>query len=173
MNGTDATEAQVHAAIGALIHIARLHHRSIDRLSDASGLNRSPCMLLLRMAREGRLPSQRALADAFDISPALVARTLKRLTLQGYISREEDPQDPRRNAIAITPAGRQHTDQAAPVFLHENSFSIIFRIFKYNINRDFILILWSGIVCQPFHQRTGVFVNRTVFKQDLAILRRH
>ena len=116
MNGTDATEAQIHAAMGVLIHIARLHHRSIDRLSDASGLNRSPCMLLLRMAREGCLPSQRALADAFDISPALVARTLKRLTLQGYISREEDPQDPRRNAIAITPAGREKAEQVRSSF---------------------------------------------------------
>ena len=96
---------QIHNSIKALIHVARMHHRNMDRIGTEAGLNRSPCMLLLRLAEKGELNAQRELATHFDISPACIARSIKSLSQDGLIEREESAEDTRRNRIAITDEG--------------------------------------------------------------------
>lgn len=97
--------AQIHQAIDLLIHTTRLHHRNIEKLFGDTGLHRSQRMLLMHLSRCDGTPSQRELADRFDISPACVARTLKSLASEGYITRTGDEDDLRRNNVSITQKG--------------------------------------------------------------------
>lgn len=52
-------------------------------------------------------PSQKDLAETLHISPATIAASLKSLERGGYISRQTDERDSRRNLISITEKGRE------------------------------------------------------------------
>ena len=98
-------DAAVHDAVGAILRASRMHNRGIDRLGSEQGLNRSPCMLLSCLSRREEPPSQKELAEFFDISPACVTRTLKSLAADGCIRRSEDEGDQRCNRVTITERG--------------------------------------------------------------------
>lgn len=61
-------------------------------------------------------PSQKELADLLHISPATMATSLKSLEKYGYISRQTDAQDSRRNRISITQKGREAILTSQAVF---------------------------------------------------------
>ena len=61
--------------------------------------------MLMKLSRMGRSASQKDIADALDVSPACVARTLKPLNAAGLIEKT-DGSDARRNEINISAAGR-------------------------------------------------------------------
>lgn len=97
--------AQIHQAIDLLIRTSRLHHRNIEKQFEDTGLHRSQRRMLMHLSRFETMPSQRKIADDFDISPACVARTLKALASEGYITRVGDEDDLRRNTVSITQKG--------------------------------------------------------------------
>jgi len=97
--------AQVHQAIDLMIRFSRLHHRCIEKEFEDTGLHRSQRRMLMHLSRFETMPSQRRIADDFDISPACVARTLKALASEGYITRADDEDDLRRNTVSITQKG--------------------------------------------------------------------
>jgi len=94
-----------HQAINLIIRSARLHHRGIEKQVIDTGLHRSQRMMLMYLSLRDTIPSQREIADHFNISPACVARTLKALSSEGYISRTSDEEDQRRNHVHITDKG--------------------------------------------------------------------
>ena len=94
-----------YLAINLIIRSARLHHQGIEKQFGDTGLHRSQRMMLMYLSRRDAVPSQRELADHFNISPACVARTLKALASEGYISRACDEEDQRRNHVYITDKG--------------------------------------------------------------------
>lgn len=97
--------AQIHRAIDLMIHTTRLHHRNIEKQFDNTGLHRSQRRLLMHLSHTNGATSQREIADRFDISPACVARSLKSLASDGYITRTGSEDDMRRNTVAITQKG--------------------------------------------------------------------
>lgn len=97
--------ALIHRAVDLMIRTSRLHHRNIEKLFDDTGLHRSQRRMLMHLSRCETMPSQRRIADDFDVSPACVARTLKSLAGEGYITRAGDEDDLRRNTVAITEKG--------------------------------------------------------------------
>lgn len=108
--------SQIHSAIDLLIRTTRLHHRNIERLFGDTGLHRSQRRLLMLLSRCEEAPSQREIADKFDISPACVARTLKSLASDGYISRTGAENDLRRNNVSITEKGLSTIDETRRAF---------------------------------------------------------
>ena len=56
------------------------------------------------------------IADDFDISPACVARTLKSLAIEGYITRTGDEDDLRRNTVSITEKGLHTVSETHQTF---------------------------------------------------------
>ena len=94
--------------IHKLIHVSRLHRRTIERWADDAGMHCSEHRMLMHISRCHRIPSQKDLAERLKISPAAVANTLKKLEADGYISREKrsDCADGRYNEIVITEQGR-------------------------------------------------------------------
>jgi len=113
--GTDRADA-IHQAIGMIIKTSRLHHRGIENKLSNTGLHRSQRMMLLHLSCRDSVPSQRELADHFNISPACVARTLKALASEGYISRSCDADDQRRNHVSITEKGLKAVEETHCAF---------------------------------------------------------
>ena len=66
---------------------------NIEKQFGDTGLHRSQRRMLMHLSRFETMPSQRRIADDFDVSPACVARTLKSLAGEGYITRADDDAD--------------------------------------------------------------------------------
>ena len=109
-------EKLVHEGIGAVIRAEHRHHRLIDQQVDSLGIHRSQHQMLMTLFRMGRTASQKAIADKLGISPAAVARTLKRLEAEGYIEKLSGA-DSRRNEIVILPAGQAKIEATHSLFL--------------------------------------------------------
>lgn len=83
----------------------RLHRRIFERQAVAAfGIHRSQHMILMYISRNEDA-SQRSIADEFEISPAAVATTLKKLESGGFIIRSASTSDSRKNQIQITKKG--------------------------------------------------------------------
>lgn len=107
---------QIHRAIDLLIRTTHLHHRNIEKRFENTGLHRSQRRMLMHLSRFDTMPSQRRIADDFDISPACVARTLKSLASEGYITRADDEDDLRRNTVSITQKGLDTVSETRNTF---------------------------------------------------------
>ena len=99
-----------------LISTARLHHGVVDGLVAGMGVHHSQHRMLMYLAKHEKLPSQKAIADEFDVSPAAVAVMLKRLERDGYISRNVTGEDYTCNEISITQKGRDTVEQSRHLF---------------------------------------------------------
>ncbi len=112
-------------AIFTFIATDKLHRRAIERRATEIGLHRSQHRMLMYLSRCDTTPSQKDLAEHFDISPAAVAVTLKKLESDGYIERGKCScrQDSRFNEIKITELGRDATLQSIKYFKHIDELS--------------------------------------------------
>ena len=61
--------------------------------------------------------SQRDMARALDISPAAVTNSLKAMEKSGYVSREPEQEDARRNRVELTRKGREAVEGCEEAFL--------------------------------------------------------
>ena len=107
---------RIHSVIDLMIRTMRLHHRNIERVGSETGLHRSQRMLLMHLSKSETAPSQKEIAEHFDISPACVARTLKALAAEGYITRSGDDDDQRRNNVRITEKGVRSVTETRRAF---------------------------------------------------------
>ncbi len=104
--------------LGMLEHKLHQAHRSaVQAELNAAGLQEVGHPLLLCILRsagdrcpDGQIQAQRELAQMLDISPAAVATSLKSLEKNGYIHREPEPGDARRNRVRLTDKGQQAVD---------------------------------------------------------------
>ena len=116
MSEAQERSALIHRAVDLMIRTSRLHHRNIEKHFDDTGLHRSQRRMLMHLSRSEVMPSQRKIADDFDISPACVARTLKALAAEGYITRTGDEDDLRRNNVSITEKGLSTVQETRSAF---------------------------------------------------------
>lgn len=108
--------AKIHQAVELLIKSTRMHHRTVDNRMGNSGLHHSQRKMLMFLSSTGGATSQREIADKFEISPACVARTLKSLAADGYVSRSGAENDMRRNNVFITEKGAQIVEETQRQF---------------------------------------------------------
>ena len=108
-------EGRIHAATDDMIRIMRMHHRVIEKRIDVLGIHHSQHRMLMRISCMGRTASQRDIAEALDVSPACVARTLKALGAAGLIEKSEGT-DSRRREIDISPDGQRLVDASKQMF---------------------------------------------------------
>ncbi|MBQ8408246.1 MAG: winged helix-turn-helix transcriptional regulator [Clostridia bacterium] len=106
----------IHSFISADI----LHRRVIEQWACDAGMHRSQHRMLMYLSKCETIPSQKDLAKHFDISPAAVAVTLKKLESDGYIERGKctERTDSRYNEIKITERGRDAAMQSRKYFQH-------------------------------------------------------
>ncbi len=92
-----------HALIQAFICTDQMHRRLFERQMAKIGVHRSQHRILMYLAanRDKEL-SQKDIAETFDISPAAITVTLKKLESGGYITRKAHRYDNRVNTVSVT-----------------------------------------------------------------------
>lgn len=98
------------------ICIGRLHHQAIEGKIGATGVHKSQHMILMYLYRNKSELSQIDIAKHFEISPAAVAVSLKKLEAGGYIERNSALSDNRYNEIRITEKGKEVVEYSRKVF---------------------------------------------------------
>ncbi|MBQ9162391.1 MAG: MarR family transcriptional regulator [Clostridia bacterium] len=121
LDKTQEKTARAREIVRQFIATARLHHAVVDGMVAGMGVHHSQHRMLMYLAKHEKLPSQKAIADHFDISPAAVAVTLKRLEKDGYIRRDITGEDNRCNEISITEKGRATVECSRYLFDHIDS----------------------------------------------------
>ena len=125
INDPESHAATVQKTIHAFISADILHRRVIEQWACDAGMHRSQHRMLMYLTRCEGTPSQKDIAKNFDISPAAVAVTLKKLESDGYIERGKcgERTDSRFNEIKITERGRDAALQSRRYFQHVDNES--------------------------------------------------
>ena len=108
-------EALTHWAIDRLVRVMRAHHRVIEKRIDRLDIHHSQHRTLMRLSKMGAADCQKDIAQALDVSPANVARTLKALSAAGLIEKREGT-DGRCREIDILPAGQALIEASLKTF---------------------------------------------------------
>ena len=104
-------------AIHLLIRTNLNHKRIIEKRTDVTNLHRTQHRMLMHVSKFHNIPSQKEIAEHFDISPAAVAVTLKKLESDGYIERTRGADgDTRQNTISITQKGKDEIEATRRFF---------------------------------------------------------
>jgi DNA-binding MarR family transcriptional regulator len=99
-----------------LMRINRLHRAAIEKRMSATGIHRSQHMILMYLNRCDSSVSQKEIAAHFDISPAAVTVSLKKLEAGGYIRRSCSENDNRFNEIEMTKKGKDVVNFSHDIF---------------------------------------------------------
>ena len=92
-------------AIEIMLKVGKLHRGMLAARARELGIHRTQHRILMHLAADAALPSQKELADRLDITPAAVTVALRKIEQDGYIERTLG-QDARYNEIKITEKGR-------------------------------------------------------------------
>ena len=95
-----------------MIHTDRMHRKECERRFASLNMHRSQHMMLMAVARMGGGVSQKQLAKELNISPAAVAKSLKKLELDEMITRSSSADDARQNETVITDKGRALVEES-------------------------------------------------------------
>ena len=106
---------QIFSAVNDLMKINRMHKCLLDSIVTEIGIHRTGHRILMYLARNGNLLSQKELADYLEVTPATVTGSLQRLESDGYIERKLGA-DNRFNEIAITKKGREIVARTRTLF---------------------------------------------------------
>ena len=96
--------------------VNRLHRATINAKISETGIHGSQHMTLMYLNRCRDKISQKDIAEHFEISPAAVAVSLKKLEAGGYIKRKCSENDNRFNEIEITKKGKEVVDFSHSLF---------------------------------------------------------
>lgn len=104
-----------HQAIGMFRRADSMLGRYMDRMVRNTGVYPTQHRLLMILNREPSC-SQVDLAEKFDVSPAAIAVSLKKLERGGYITRVADRSDNRINQVNITEKGKDIIQKSIRIF---------------------------------------------------------
>lgn len=98
------SETRLSRATELMIKVNKMHRGMVEMLAKSTGMHRTQHRILMHLAREGALPSQKELAERLGITPAAVTVALKKIEQDGYVARNLG-QDTRYNELKITEKG--------------------------------------------------------------------
>jgi len=107
---------RAHLMFYKMIQVDRFHRSIFEKMHSAFGIHRSQHRLLMYISRVSPCPSQKDIAEHFDISPAAVAVSLKKLEDSGYIKRHSLEKDNRFNSITLTESGKEIVEKSEDFF---------------------------------------------------------
>ena len=106
---TDTLREPVHFElgdmVGYLIRVSQQVHYSLWQSGDVDGLTSPQFAVLHALAHEEPL-DQTALGERASLDRTTVANIVTRLTRRGFVTRQRDRVDARRNLVMLTDAGR-------------------------------------------------------------------
>ncbi len=102
-----------------LMCINKLHRTAAEVNMSATGVRRTQHMILMYLHRCNEKISQKDIAEHFDVSPAAITVSLKKLERDGYVIRRSSENDNRYNEIELSEKGKE------VVVYSYNSFEMI------------------------------------------------
>ena len=101
-----------------LLQASRLHRKLAERRAADMDIQPSQHRMLMYLSKTEVAPSQSEIAKRFEISPAAVSNTLKKLEKMGYVQKVSlsDDGDARVNEIKITEKGKKEADDTREYF---------------------------------------------------------
>ena len=106
---------KITSAVSMMIRTDRMHRQMIDSAVFEIGIHRTQHRILMYIARNNRLDSQKSLAEHIGITPAAITGALKKLERDGYIKRKQG-NDNRFNEVEITPLGMETVEKTKKLF---------------------------------------------------------
>lgn len=104
---TDERSDSVKKALELFMRNDRMHRRLFEKnVVQRLGIHRSQHMMLMNISHFCSC-SQKDIAARLDISPAAAAVTLKKLETGGFVRRDADAGDSRKNLIVLTAKGQE------------------------------------------------------------------
>ncbi|MBQ8689148.1 MAG: MarR family transcriptional regulator [Clostridia bacterium] len=110
------TDTKIFSAVNVMIQVDRMHKQLLDSTVSYIGLHRTHHRILMHIARNKRLNSQKSLAEHIGVTPAAITGALKKLESVGYIKRVQG-NDNRFNEVVITDAGKKIVEDTRILFL--------------------------------------------------------
>lgn len=113
---TNFSEEKTRDCINLFMKTDRLRKKCVDRKINKLGIHHSQHMMLMYLAHHKEMSNQKDIAKIFDISPAAVAVTIKKLENNGYITRNSSQADNRFNEVRITEKGLDIVERSGQIF---------------------------------------------------------
>lgn len=110
------TEDKIFSAVNIMIQTDRMHKQLIDSSVADIGIHRTQHRILMHIARNNKLDSQKSLADHISVTPAAITGALKKLEQGGYIRRVQGA-DNRYNEVVITESGKRIVRETRELFM--------------------------------------------------------
>ncbi len=102
-------------AIEMMMKINKMHHEMIHFRAKEIGMHRTQHRILMHLAMDAKLSSQKELADRLHITPAAITVALKKIEQEGYVERALG-HDARYNELKITEKGRALVNRTQEIF---------------------------------------------------------
>ncbi len=109
-------ENRPRETMGRLMRVNRLHRSVVEKKFKELGVHRTQHMLLVYIAKSDTPPSQKQIAHHFDVTPAAVAMSLKKMEKNGLIERKSSECDSRVNFIQLSQKGREVQEKTMEMF---------------------------------------------------------
>ena len=109
------TDSKIFDAVNIMIQTSRMHMHLIDSMVSKIGIHRTHHRILMHIALNDKLDSQKSLAEHIGVTPAAITIALKKLESDGYIRREQG-EDNRFNEIVITDFGKKVVENTKSLF---------------------------------------------------------
>ena len=113
-------DTKLTRAVDMMIRTDHMHKALIDSRVHEIGIHRTQHRMLMHLARDGMLPSQKELANRLDVTPAAVTGAIKKLEADGYVERTLG-QDNRYMELRITEKGRELVRKSYKLFCESDS----------------------------------------------------
>ncbi|MGN0174449.1 MAG: MarR family winged helix-turn-helix transcriptional regulator [Acutalibacteraceae bacterium] len=94
----------------------RTRRRCFDRELKSMGIHHTQHRVLMYIEHHEGIINQKQIAENFDVSPAAVVGTIKKLESNGYITRCSSEKDNRFNEIKITEKGKKIIEETHSAF---------------------------------------------------------
>ena len=130
---------RAHLMFHKMIQIDKLHRSVFEKMHSALGVHRSQHKILMYISGKDICPSQKDIAEHFDISCAAVAVSLRKLEEAELIIRESREGDCRFNCITLTEKGKEVVAKSIDFFTACDS--TMFRDFSEQDYQNFDLCL--------------------------------
>ena len=109
-------QMKTRETIGKMMRVNRLHRSAVEKRFRELDIHRSQYMLLVHLFNLNGSPSQKEIAAHFNVTPAAIAMSLKKMEKNGFIERTPAIFDNRVNVIKVSEKGKAVMEASHNIF---------------------------------------------------------
>ena len=108
-------ENKLQLAVNMMMRTHKMHKQLLESNVSKIGMHSTQHRILMHIARNNRLDSQKSLAEHIGVTQAAITGALKKLEKDGYIKRIQG-NDNRYNSVEITESGKVIIEKTRELF---------------------------------------------------------